>query len=112
MLTNVVRIMKALVGSWDWGSEGDGFIRTLGRDGAGVGDWSIHLGHQDGVAGVRGDEDALKVFLLPELLAVISWGDQLLLNRVKCDILHIILGRLHQLAVFQNHSLVSGGIVD
>ena len=57
-----VVIMKALVGSWDWGSEGDGFIRTLGRDGAGVG-VSRHLGHQDGVAGVRGDEDALKVFL-------------------------------------------------
>ena len=34
--------MKALVGSWDWGSEGDGFIRTLGRDGAGVGDGSRH----------------------------------------------------------------------
>ena len=50
----MVRIMKALVGSWDWGSEGDGFIRTLRRDGAGVGDGSRRLGHQDGVAGVRG----------------------------------------------------------
>ena len=37
-LVTVVRIMKALVGSWDWGSEGDGFIWTLRRYGAGVGD--------------------------------------------------------------------------